>query len=197
VEGADETKDAQSSSAAPEVTAVSRPSSHATASAVSGPEVVNDAGWSTADDSWAGPLSAFCASQSRPSPARGSRLCSRRVWCPCVAPSRCDSDDCPCFAVDRECDPHACGMCGAHLSPSAAADGESGTRRCRNVQVQVGLRARLVLGRSETRGSGVFGAERADTGDPVGEYVGELVPHDEVYARGRVYNAMGVSFLYT
>jgi len=88
-------------------------------------------------------------------------------------------------------------MCGAHLSPSAAADGESGTRHCRSFHVQVGLRSRLVLGRSDTRGFGVFAAERADTGDFVGEYVGELVPHDEAHARGRVYDAMGVSYLYT
>ena len=193
----DKAKDAQAFSAASEAAAVSPTLSDATASAVSGPQVVNNAGRSTADGSWAGPLSAFCASQSGPSQARGSRLCSRRVWCSCVAPSRCDSDDCPCFAVDRECDPDACGMCGAHLSPSAAANGESGTRRCRNVQVQVGLRARLVLGRSHTHGFGVFSAEQADTGDFVGEYVGELVPHDDAHARGRVCDAMGVSFLYT
>jgi len=53
------------------------------------------------------------------------------------------------------------------------------------------------LVRSDARGFGVFAAERADTGDFVGEYVGELVPHDEAHARGRVYDAMGVSYLYT
>jgi len=88
-------------------------------------------------------------------------------------------------------------MRGAHLPPSAAADGGCGTRRCRNAQVQLGLRARFVLGKSDTHGFGVFAAERTWTGDFVREYVGELVPHDEAHARGQVSDAVGVSYLYT
>jgi len=160
-------------------------------------------------------------------PAPGSRLCSRRVWCECSAPGRCATDDCPCFACDRECDPDACGSCGAHWDPASGVDGEQpfsgiggeseataprvgvlaaadpvaggvrGSRRCRNVQMQVGLRVRLVLGRSDAHGFGVFAAERAVKGDFVGEYVGEMVPHDDAHTRGRVYDAFGVSYLYT
>ena len=162
-------------------------------------------------------------------PAPGSRLCPRRVWCECAAPGRCATDDCPCFAADRECDPDACSSCGAHWHPStgidrvhlagdssggcsatpaaagvgvleeddAASGSVAGSRRCRNVQLQVGLRVRLVLGRSEAHGFGVFAAERACKGDFVGEYVGEMVPHDDAHARGRVYDSFGVSYLYT
>jgi len=65
------------------------------------------------------------------------------------------------------------------------------------VQVQLGLRARLMLGRSDTHGFGVFAAEPTGTGDFVGENVGELVPRDEAHAIGQVYDAVGVSYLYT
>ena len=88
-------------------------------------------------------------------------------------------------------------MCSAHLPPSAASDGGCGTRRCRNVQVQLGLRARLMLGRSDTHGFGVFAAEPTGTGDFVGGNVGELVPRDEAHEIGQVYDAVGVSYLYT
>ena len=166
--------------------------------------------------------------------APGSRLCGRRIWGACVPLSSCDTDECPCFAVDRECDPDACDTCGAHWHPSTGVDGvphspdegvqracaqelrgaglliaadvESGgvaaggvvgRRRCRNVQLQVGARVRCVLGRSDAHGFGVFAAEGAAEGDFVGEYVGELISNAEAAARGRVYDAKGVSFLYS
>jgi len=176
------------------------------------------------------PAAHFCMSGSShvaSAPAPGSRLCSRRVWCECPAPGRCATDECPCFACDRECDPDACWSCGAHWDPATGVDGEqpfggvgrqrlalvrtvgvlaaddpvvggvAGSRRCRNVQLQVGLRVRLVLGRSDAHGFGVFAAERASQGDFVGEYVGEMVTHHDAHARGRVYDAFGVSYLYT
>jgi len=167
-------------------------------------------------------------------PASESRLCDRRTRCACVPPSRCATDECPCFGVDRECDPDACVTCGAHWHPDTGVDGlpspsghprsrggvpplrgaglltaadvasggvaageVAGRRRCRNVQLQIGARVRCVLGRSGAHGFGVFAAEPAAAGDFVGEYVGELVSNEEARARGRVYDAMGVSFLYS
>ena len=167
-------------------------------------------------------------------PASASRHCDRRTWCACVPPSRCATDECPCFSVDRECDPDACLTCGAHWNPDTGVDGlptppgqagpsagvpplrgagllieadvasdgmaageAVGRRRCRNVQLQVGARVRCVLGRSGAHGLGVFAAEPAAAGDFVGEYVGELLSNGEAHARGRVYDAMGVSFLYS
>jgi len=56
---------------------------------------------------------------------------------------------------------------------------------------------RVVLGRSQAHGFGVFAAEGAAAGDHVGKYVGELLPHADAHAHGRVYVAIGVSFLYT
>jgi len=54
-----------------------------------------------------------------------------------------------------------------------------------------------VLGRSGAHGLGVFAAEPAAAGDFVGENVGELLSNGEAHARGRVYDAIGVSFLYS
>jgi len=167
-------------------------------------------------------------------PASETRHCDRRTWCACVPPSRCATDECPCFSADRECDPDACVTCGAHWHPDTivnklpepsgqtrprdgvrplrgdgllteadagsggmAAGEVVGRRRCRNVQLQVGTGVRCVLGRSGAHGLGVFAAERAAVGDFVGEYVGELVSNGEAHARGRVYDAMGVSLLYS
>ena len=156
-----------------------------------------------------------------------SRLCSRRVWCECSAPGRWATDDCPCFSCDRECDPDGCGSCGAHRHLATGVDGEqpfggfggeseataprvgvlaatdpvaggvTGNRRCRNLQMQVGLRVLLVLGRSDAHDFGVFAAERAVKRDFVIEYVREMVPQDDAHTRGRVYVAFGVSYLYT
>ena len=179
-------------------------------------------------------------------PTDGSLFCSRRISCSCPSPSRCETDACPCYAADRECDPDACMMCGAHLHPASDVDGlttgsvaaespmarstaaatgaywrlmrsprptdlgvmpERGggaspnsppmVRRCRNIQVQVGARVRLVLGVSRAHGLGVFVAEAAGAGDFVGEYVGELVSAAEGHRRGRAYDAVGVSYLAT
>jgi len=179
-------------------------------------------------------------------PTDGSLFCSRRISCSCLPPSRCETDSCPCFAADRECDPDACMMCGAHLHPASGVDGVTTgflsaesvvarttaaatgaywrfvrpphrsapgivsqrvdsvptdtlqrflTRRCRNVQVQVGARVRLVLGVSRAHGLGVFVAEAAGTDEFVTEYVGELIPPAEGHLRGRLYDALGVSYL--
>ena len=162
-------------------------------------------------------------------PAAGSQFCPRRAWRKCAAPGRCATDDFPCFASDRECDPDACLSCGAYCHPSTGVDRRqpagggsgaclrtraasgvdfmekddpvsgsvAGSRRCRNVQLQVGLQVRLFLGRSEAHGFGLFAAERACQGDFVGEYVGEMVAHDDAHARGQVYDSFGVSYLYT
>ena len=56
---------------------------------------------------------------------------------------------------------------------------------------------RVVLGRSQAHGFGVFAAEGAAAGDYIGEYVGELFPHADAHARGRVCDAIGVRFLNT
>ena len=80
--------------------------------------------------------------------------------------------------------------------PARTASAPPNPRRCRNVQLQRGLRVRLVLGRSSVHGLGVFAAERAARNDFVGEYVGELVTDDEAEIRGKMYDTVSVSYLY-
>jgi len=77
--------------------------------------------WTAGSPSSAGLGSAHSIGDSFPAP--GSRLSGRHIWRACVPPSRCDTDECPCFAVDRECDPDACHTCGAHWHPSTGVDG--------------------------------------------------------------------------
>ena len=88
-------------------------------------------------------------------------------------------------------------MSGLGVAASSRSPTSAGTRRCRNVQVQVGARVRLVLGASRAHGLGVFVAEPAAAGDFVAEYVGELVSAAEGHRRGRAYDARGVSYLAT
>jgi len=136
--------------------------------------------------------------------------------CPCFASDgECDPDACsscgahwhPSTGVDRV---HPAGGSSGGFSATRAATGVgvreeddadlgsvAGSRRCRNVQLQVVRRVRLVLGRSQAHGFGVFAAEPACKGDVVGEYVGKMVPHDDAHARGGVYDSLGVSYLYT
>jgi len=54
-----------------------------------------------------------------------------------------------------------------------------------------------VLGVSRAHGLGAFVAEAAGAGDFVTEYVGELVSPAEGHLRGRLYDALGVSYLAT
>jgi len=165
-------------------------------------------------------------------------MCLNRVWWTCELPSRCGTNACPCFKVDRECEPDACTSCDAHYHPSAGVDNAGaarridaslasdvgreklwrpaqrpspaaggllprrhdvdvvGTRRCRNVQVQRGLRVCLVLRRSAAYGLGVFVSQAAYRGDFVGEYVGYLVTTAPGHRRGVIYDAQHLSYLH-
>lgn len=64
------------------------------------------------------------------------------------------------------------------------------------MQLQRGLRVRLLLGASAVHGLGVYATERAPADAFVGEYVGELVTDDEAEIRGKMYDALRVSYLY-
>jgi len=83
------------------------------------------------------------------------------------------------------------------LLPRRRAIDGLGTRRCRNVQQQVGARVRLVLGRSGSHGLGGFAAQTASCGDLGGDYVGELVTTAECHRRRITYDAQHLSYLYS
>jgi len=186
-----------------------------------------------------GATSALSGAAGGSETAAGSSLCRQRTWCTCRPPASCSTGDCPCFRVDRECDPDACLSCGAHWHPLSGVDGtilqsgrrgggrtgrglhgaatvepaprdgvglvqsglsgggtSVGTRRCRNVQLQVGLRPRLLLGPSAAHGLGVFAGEEVAEGAFVGEYTGEVLSLTEARIRGRTYDAADMSFLF-
>ncbi|OSX75202.1 hypothetical protein BU14_0248s0008, partial [Porphyra umbilicalis] len=63
------------------------------------------------------------------------------------------------------------------------------TRCCRNVQLQEGLRPRLLLGPSAAHELGVFAGEEVAEGAFVGEYTGEVLSLTEARSRGRTYDA--------
>ena len=76
---------------------------------------------------------------------------------------------------------------GAGLVQSGLSGGGTSvrTRRCRNVQLQEGLRPRLQLDPSAAHGLGVFAGEDVTEGAFVGEYTGEMLSLTEARIRGR------------
>jgi len=64
------------------------------------------------------------------------------------------------------------------------------------VQLQVGLRPRLLLVSSAAHGLGVFAGEEVAEGAFVGEYTGEVLSLTEARIRERTYDAADVSFLF-
>lgn len=151
-------------------------------------------------------------------------LCPRRIFClclpiarragaVCVAGGNSTSINCPCVKATRECDPDACGGCGAglaldrhaeqaQLSPpppggySPAAAGTPSLRPCVNLAIQLRLRSPTVLGRSTVAGFGLFAAVPLRANDFVGEYVGEVLDKAGESTRDALYDAVGTSYLF-
>ena len=61
-----------------------------------------------------GATSALSGAAGGSETAAGSSLFRQRTWSTCRPPASCSTDDCPCFRVDRQCDPDAFYSCGAH-----------------------------------------------------------------------------------
>lgn len=124
--------------------------------------------------------------------------CSSRIsgdLCPrafkgCKCRTKCNNKKCPCFAADRECDPDICFSCGACAQP-----GEK--RTCENMNLQLGIQRKLLLGRSEVHGWGIFARTMIPKGSFIGEYCGEVVSQLEAERRGRIHDhTTGVSYLF-
>ncbi len=108
----------------------------------------------------------------------------------CKCRTKCSNKKCPCFAADRECDPDICRSCGACAQP------EEG-RTCENMNLQLGLQRRLLLGRSDVHGWGIFARTMIPKGSFIGEYCGEVVSQLEAERRGRIHDhTTGVSYLF-
>jgi hypothetical protein len=113
-----------------------------------------------------------------------------RAFKGCKCRTKCNNKKCPCFAADRECDPDSCTGCGAR-------DPEDKHRTCENMNLQLGIQKRLLLGRSDVHGWGIFASAVIPKGAFIGEYCGEIVSQLEAEWRGRIHDhTTGVSYLF-
>ncbi|VDB87787.1 unnamed protein product [Peniophora sp. CBMAI 1063] len=120
---------------------------------------------------------------------RCSEACDRR-WrgCTCAKGSgaACVRRTCRCVAANRECDPDACGQCGA-------SDAEE--QSCGNVSLQRRSWKKLEV-RQATWGYGAFLLEPAKKGELVIEYVGEIIAQPTVDSREYVARERERHYLY-
>lgn len=90
-------------------------------------------------------------------------------------------EECICIQLNRECDPDLCGSCGAleRADPKNSANDALHSTGCQNCALQRGVAKRLVMGRSQCHGYGLFAAENIRKDSFIIEYMGELVSGDE------------------
>ena len=134
----------------------------------------------------------------------------------CVCKSGCRTQQCPCIAALRECNPDVCKFCGvaegastarvpprvalaAASAPPALApppDPTNGPAECSNMRLRLRQHKRVAAGASAIDGWGAFLLEPARKGDLIGEYCGELVSHAEADRRGKAYDRDDSSYLF-
>ncbi|KAG4303879.1 hypothetical protein PORY_002733 [Pneumocystis oryctolagi] len=124
--------------------------------------------------------------------------CPRR-WLGCLCKvNKCSTWACECVKWKRECDPDICISCDSAeaLDPINRYNPDVLALTCQNVPLQQGIGCRLILGKSNISGWGIFIGEsvRADTF--LGEYKGEIISHNESERRGKLYDKIGISFLF-
>ncbi|KAK2080600.1 hypothetical protein QBZ16_000454 [Prototheca wickerhamii] len=122
------------------------------------------------------------------------KTCGNRFeGCSCrAAPGgRCARGTCPCIAASRECDPDLCRACFPTLTGQAAPNDA-----CCNMNLRRRGRKRIVMGLSDVQGWGAFLSGSARKGDHLGEYVGELISHEEAERRGKSYDLDDNSYLF-
>ncbi len=125
--------------------------------------------------------------------AIGTAYCNRAfVGCSCKSASSCKTVGCDCFALNRECDPDLCKSC---MVCEKDEDGNE-TRKCRNSSLRMKELYRVVVGRSQVHGWGVYSTGVIPKGALIGEYVGEVIVQDHAERRGRVYDKVNYSFLF-
>lgn len=125
-----------------------------------------------------------------------AKSCGRRFpGCKCARSGKACSPHtkCDCYLFARECDPDLCHDCGAvHvLDPERRCEEDVMHGRCRNVGIQYGQQRRLIQGRSQVHGYGLFVGEPIAKGDFLGEYKGEILAIPEWERRGMLYEWSG------
>lgn len=136
----------------------------------------------------------YCGcNHNRPNQPRNAPLCS---WafkgCSCKSAVACVSKACICFSWKRECDPDLCKAC----HDCKSMEGGYGSISCRNIGLQHFKGRRIVAGRSDVHGWGVFATIDVARNELVGEYVGEVIEDQDAERRGRVYDLLNSNFLF-
>ncbi|XP_019067511.1 hstone-lysine N-methyltransferase EZ3 isoform X1 [Solanum lycopersicum] len=117
--------------------------------------------------------------------------------CFCVK-GQCRSRQCPCFAVDRECDPDVCRNCWISCGDGTLdiPPQRSDSNDCENMKLLLKQRQRVLLGRSDVSGWGAFLKNSVGKHEYLGEYTGEIISHHEADRRGKIYDLINSSFLF-
>jgi [histone H3]-lysine27 N-trimethyltransferase EZH2 len=119
----------------------------------------------------------------------------------CDCKANCNTNSCTCYVMGRECDPSLCRRCGCCTDPPYQTNGR---QNCQNDSLTMKRKCRLRIGRSTIpeAGYGAFSIEPINRGALIGEYVGELISHNEsdrneTERRGHYYNKTNRSFFFT
>lgn len=134
----------------------------------------------------------------------------------CNCHSGCTSKACPCVAANRSCDPDLCGVCGASVPAALVPRVEAHFDAVRSGSIKVpGLEPhdcklcvnsvflhkrsgkRLLMAPSEIHGWGAYIEKSAERHEFITEYLGEIISQDEADRRGKVYDKINQSYLFT
>ncbi|KAL4177222.1 hypothetical protein KRP22_002156 [Phytophthora ramorum] len=127
-----------------------------------------------------------------------SRDCPNRFeGCTCRR-GECRTNNCPCFAALRECDPDVCSSCGASEVAVVATvtDGRCAKSPCGNVNVIRSKHVRLARSFSSIHGYGMYAREAISANEFVYEYTGAMLSQDEAERRGLIYDHAEMSYLF-
>jgi len=108
----------------------------------------------------------------------------------CNCKGKCESNQCPCYMANRECDPDLCG-CEMNFSKLP-----NDNKICKNNQIQRGLKVQIVMAPSCIAGWGGYSSEVIMPGTLVSEYCGEILTRHASEVRGRIYDKGGCSFVF-
>ena len=110
----------------------------------------------------------------------------------CNCKGKCESNQCPCYMANRECDPD---LCGCEMNFSKLPN-DNKVKICKNNQIQRGLKVQIVMAPSCIAGWGGYSSEVIMPGTLVSEYCGEILTRHASEVRGRIYDKGGCSFVF-
>ncbi|KAF2402787.1 hypothetical protein EJ06DRAFT_554365 [Trichodelitschia bisporula] len=130
------------------------------------------------------------------------KSCARRaLGCTCKRDGRScyRNPKCPCWVLNRECNPDLCTSCGAAevLDPENVNRDERWlSSRCHNCYIQRNIPKRTLLGTSQVAGFGLFAGTDIKAHEYIGEYKGEILTRQEGNRRGEIYHYQKTNYLF-